>query len=130
MYYYGHDHRRGCTSTRVQCHHLIHWVDGGPTDTWNLCCLCPFHHDGHHNGDFTITGNANDPQGLTFTTRGGFPIRPGPTPTDRSPQAPAPGSLAAATATATQEIRYRGPTGESLDLGWVSFSEPREPAFS
>jgi hypothetical protein len=21
----------GCTSTRVQCHHLIHWADGGPT---------------------------------------------------------------------------------------------------
>jgi hypothetical protein len=27
----------GCPSTaHVECHHLIHWVDGGPTDTFNL----------------------------------------------------------------------------------------------
>ena len=135
------DRDRGCrfpgcpSTTHLECHHLIHWVDGGPTDTWNLACLCPFHHDGHHNGDFTITGDADNPYGLTFTTRDGFPIRPGPTfttPADRSPQTPAPGSPGSpgspATATAMQEIRYRGPTGESLDLGWVRFSEPREPA--
>ena len=69
----------GCTSTRVECHHLIHWVDGGPTNTANLASLCPYHHDGHHSGDFTITGNADDPAGLTFTTRTGLPIGPGPT---------------------------------------------------
>jgi len=126
----------GCAATaHVECHHVIHWVDGGPTDTWNLTCLCPFHHDGHHNGDFVIAGNADEPHALTFTSRSGYPIKPGPTfttpadplPPTRSPGSP--GSLGQAPATAPPEIRYRGPTGESLDLAWVSFSEPREPAF-
>ena len=52
----------GCTSTHVECHHLIPWADGGPTDTPNLAGLCPFHHDAHHNGDFTISGNAGMPR--------------------------------------------------------------------
>ena len=79
------DRDRGCrypgcvASAHCECHHLIHWVDGGPTDTWNLCSLCDFHHDGHHDGEFTIVGNADDPAGLTFTTRHGFPISTGPT---------------------------------------------------
>jgi hypothetical protein len=139
----------GCAATaHLECHHLIHWVDGGPTDTWNLACLCPFHHDGHHDGDFTITGDADAPHGLAFTSRSGYPIKPGPTfitPTDPPTPAHAPDSPSPATATDTATgtnataadapatappvIRYRGPTGESLDLGWVSFSEPREPAF-
>ena len=40
----------------VEIHHLRHWRDGGTTDVWNLLSLCPFHHDGHHRGEFTITG--------------------------------------------------------------------------
>jgi hypothetical protein len=106
-----------CTSTRVECHHLIHWADGGPTNTANLACLCPFHHDGHHGGDYTITGNADHPSGLTFTTRSGFPIRPGPTfTTPPNPQPP-------------PVPPYRGPSGESLDLRWIGFDEPREPSY-
>ncbi len=125
----------GCTSTRTECHHLIHWVDGGPTDTANLASLCPFHHDGHHTGDFTITGNANDPAGLTFTTRTGLPIRPGPTfttPTSppRSPGSPGstpptpPGSPGLPPPTPP----YRGPTGESFDPSWLTFHESKVPA--
>jgi Domain of unknown function (DUF222)/HNH endonuclease len=111
----------GCAATaHLECHHLIPWADGGPTDTWNLASLCPFHHDGHHAGDFTITGNADDPAGLTFTTRGGFPIRPGPTFTTPTPT-PDTGADPATTA-------YRGPTGETLNLRWVNFHESREPA--
>ncbi len=93
-----------------------HWADGGPTATTNLACLCDYHHDGQHDGDFTITGDADDPGGLTFTTRGGFPIRPGPTfatPTDPPPQPP-------------PTTTYRGPTGQTLNLRWVTFHEPRE----
>jgi hypothetical protein len=134
----------GCPSTRVECHHLIHWADGGPTDTWNLAGLCSFHHGGHHDGDFTINGNADDPQGLAFTNRNGCSVRPGPTftsPANPPWPAPARGSAslppaaapawapAAIPATTPPKIRYRGPTGQSLDLGWVHFSEPREPAF-
>ncbi len=82
----------GCNATaHLQCHHLTHWADGGPTDTANLACPCPYHHDSHHdshhNGTFTVAGNANDPDGLTFTTNGGFPIRPGPTFTTPHPTA-------------------------------------------
>ena len=48
----------GCGTTRnLEIHHLQHWRDGGPTDTTNLLGLCPFHHDGHHRGEFTITGD-------------------------------------------------------------------------
>ena len=126
----------GCPSTHVECHHLIHWVDGGPTDTWNLAGICPFHHDAHHDGDFSIAGNADDPGGLTFTTPHGYPIRPGPTfttpinppPPTAAPDPPgSPGSTSPAPAPA--QIRYRGPTGESLDLGWITFTEPRELAY-
>jgi hypothetical protein len=79
------DRDRGCrfpgcaTTTHVECHHVRHWIDGGPTDTANLASLCTYHHDNHHIGDFNISGNADDPTGLIFTSRGGHPIRPGPT---------------------------------------------------
>jgi len=165
----------GCTSTRVECHHLIHWKDGGPTDTWNLCCLCSFHHDAHHDGDFTISGDANDPRGLTFTTRHGYAIRTGPTftspadppppqdsrepETQGAPGSPAsqgspasPGSPGSPGSRGSPEQRgpigspspsptplptplptvapYAGPSGDSLDLNWVTFHEPREPVHS
>jgi hypothetical protein len=149
----------GCNATaHAECHHLIHWVDGGPTDTWNLCCLCTFHHDTHHAGDFTISGNADDPAGLTFTTRTGFPIRPGPTfitptfitpafitpafitPTDAQPPDPpeSPGSPGLGLPSGLPppppppppppNAIYRGPTGDTLSLRWVTFDEPRIPA--
>ena len=41
----------GCESRRgLQVHHLVHWEDGGATDTANLCCLCAKHHRMHHRG--------------------------------------------------------------------------------
>jgi Domain of unknown function (DUF222)/HNH endonuclease len=165
------DRDRGCrypgcpATTHVECHHVIHWIDGGPTDTWNLASLCPYHHDGHHNRDYTITGNADHPNGLTYTTRHGNPITPGPTfttppppkpppstpstagtpgspgtpsepdPPDsasstNAPEAPdSPCSPAPTPAPAPAQIYYRGPTGESLDLGWVTFREPPNPAY-
>ena len=82
----------GCTSDRfLEIHHIIHWLDGGPTDTWNLVALCPRHHRFHHNSRLGITGNADQTDGLTFTDeRGrllashGSPAPPGqlPTPTN------------------------------------------------
>jgi hypothetical protein len=152
------DRDRGCrfpgcaTTTYLECHHLIHWADGGPTDTYNLACLCPFHHDGHHDGDFTIQGNADHPTGLTFTTKTGHPIRPGPTfttptthpsnpapptsntPSDRQPPArppdppgptepPTPAPLST-----PQPAAYRGPSGYPLIARWVTFHEPQEVA--
>jgi hypothetical protein len=46
----------GCESTwYLEAHHVIHWIDGGPTDMDNLILLCGAHHDAHHRGQFTIT---------------------------------------------------------------------------
>jgi hypothetical protein len=84
----------GCNATaHVECHHVIHWADGGLTDTPNLACLCPYHHDAHHGGEFIVTGDADNPRGLTFTTRRGLPISLGPTfntPTHPASTDPAP----------------------------------------
>ena len=50
----------GCRHDRfVEVHHIIHWSAHGPTDTWNLICLCPRHHRLHHQGRLGITGNAD-----------------------------------------------------------------------
>jgi hypothetical protein len=95
------DRDRGCVFPGcpargfLEVHHLDHWADGGATDLDRLVCLCPFHHDAHHRGDFTITGDANAPGGLVFLARGGFAIGPGPTyapPAPRDRPAPTPGS--------------------------------------
>jgi hypothetical protein len=44
----------GCRSRLVQLHHLIHWVDGGPTDLANMVSLCPRHHRNVHSGRLRI----------------------------------------------------------------------------
>ncbi len=36
-------------------HHIIHWIDGGPTSVANLVFLCSVHHTAVHNGLYTIT---------------------------------------------------------------------------
>jgi len=65
----------GCDRSRwVQVHHVIHWEDGGPTDTSNLLCLCSKHHRLHHRGGLGIAGDADDPAGVTFTDERGRPL--------------------------------------------------------
>jgi len=57
----------GCERTRwLQIHHIVHWEDGGPTDTWNLVALCHAHHRLHHLGRLQIAGDADEPDGLVF----------------------------------------------------------------
>ncbi|MEU0094337.1 DUF222 domain-containing protein [Kribbella sp. NPDC006257] len=36
-------------------HHIIHWIDGGPTSVENLVFLCGVHHTAVHHGHYTIT---------------------------------------------------------------------------
>jgi hypothetical protein len=77
----------------LQIHHIIHWTDGGPTDTANLIALCAACHRQHHHGELGIAGNADVPDGLTFTDRNGTVIDPatrpakptGPPPRPRHP---------------------------------------------
>jgi hypothetical protein len=54
----------GCRSRLVQVHHVVHWVDGGPTDLANMVSLCPRHHRNVHSGRLRIE-----------TTGGGVRIR-------------------------------------------------------
>ncbi|MEO5899249.1 MAG: HNH endonuclease [Ilumatobacteraceae bacterium] len=119
-----------CTSnTHLQIHHITHWTKGGATDTNNLACLCSRHHHAHHRGEFTITGNADDVHdggdgvdsgdggggggGLTFHDARGNVIRscgvPNP-PGERPPPQPT--------------SPYAHPTGERLELRWLSFTPP------
>jgi HNH endonuclease len=36
-------------------HHLVHWLDGGPTDLANLALLCRAHHRVVHEGGWQLT---------------------------------------------------------------------------
>ena len=58
----------GCRAERfVEIHHIVHWLNGGPTDTWNLLSLCPKHHQMHHQGALGISGNADEFDAVVFT---------------------------------------------------------------
>ncbi len=63
-----------CKAPPWQCHahHLIHWVDGGPTSITNLVLLCAGHHRAVHAGQWaiTITGGTVDVTRPTWTSPG------------------------------------------------------------
>ena len=47
----------GCTHRGwLDAHHLVHWIDGGPTDIHNLLLLCRRHHRFVHEHRWTIHG--------------------------------------------------------------------------
>jgi hypothetical protein len=107
----------GCTHDRIiEIHHIIHWTNNGPTDTWNLVALCPHHHRLHHQNLLGITGNADGENGLVFTDRDGNLIEPCGRPT--VPDTPPP----------TPETPYRHPYGGRLDYNWIGLGwvHPRE----
>jgi hypothetical protein len=106
----------GCTVTHhIEVHHIVHWEDDGPTDTWNLIALCPRHHRMHHRGELGITGNADHTDGVTFTNRHGRPLDT----TGARPQPPgAPPT--------TPDGVYEHPLGERLDPRWLYFNPPPE----
>jgi hypothetical protein len=104
----------GCSHDRhLHIHHIVHWdPDDGPTDTWNLLCLCPAHHRMHHRGQLGITGNADHPTGITFTDTHGRVLSPSAV--ARPPSGPAPPPAG----------RYRHPHGERLNPRWITFNPP------
>jgi hypothetical protein len=62
--------------TFTNTHHIKRWKpDRGPTDLDNLCLLCVHHHHLVHQGDWTMSGNANEeltfvgPSGRVMTSR-------------------------------------------------------------
>ncbi|MCU1397895.1 MAG: hypothetical protein JWN62_1004 [Acidimicrobiales bacterium] len=51
----------GCQHTAwLDAHHIVHWLQPGPTIQSNLICLCRMHHRLMHEGGWSITG---DPRG-------------------------------------------------------------------
>ena len=107
----------GCRNDRfVEVHHIIHWSADGPTDTWNLICLCPRHHRLHHQGRLGITGNADigagaeggvvftDATGRVLAESGARPEPPG------APPPPIRGT-------------WEHPLGERLDTRWLYFND-------
>jgi len=111
----------GCERKRwLHIHHVVHWEDGGPTDTANLLALCGAHHRLHHQGRLGITGDADQPHGIVFADhRGrvlasnGRPVPPGDPP------------LVAAARLGIPEGAWDHPLGERIDSRWVYFNEPR-----
>jgi hypothetical protein len=112
----------GCDSQLwTEVHHIVHWEDHGDTVTGNLVCLCGRHHRMHHQGLLGIAGDADTPDGVTFTTASGMVLRPSGRPTE-------PSAL-------PQVEPYDGPSGERLQQHWVTFfrrpppcERRREPA--
>ncbi|MEM1333061.1 MAG: HNH endonuclease signature motif containing protein, partial [Actinomycetota bacterium] len=107
----------GCHAEHhLDIHHIVHWSDHGPSDTWNLIALCPRHHRAHHHGKLGITGNADEPDGVVFSRADGTPIRPsGASPNPSTgPPPPIPGS-------------YEHPVGGRLDTSCVGFHPPATP---
>jgi hypothetical protein len=103
-----------CTQTRwLQVHHIIHDQHHGPTDTWNLAGLCPADHRLHHQGKLGISGNADDPDGLTFTDGHGRMIDPATRPI--KPTGPPPGGPVKP---------YEHPLGERLQRWAILFPDP------
>ena len=50
----------GCTHTEfTDVHHVVHWIDGGPTDLRNLVELCDQHHRCVHEMGWKMSGDAN-----------------------------------------------------------------------
>lgn len=98
----------GCSHERfVEVHHIVHWLEGGSTDTSNLICLCPKHHRMHHQGRLGVVGNADDLGGVVFTDWQGRVLDPcgRPNPPTGPPAKPA--------------VTYRHPVGGRLDTRWV-----------
>jgi hypothetical protein len=117
------DRDRGCRypgcpvglAPYLEVHHLDHWLDGGRTDMDRMLCLCPFHHDRHHAGDYVMTGTPTTPHGLRFVGQSGRHL------SLASPKA------VAATATMPAGPRYNGSIGEEIDHDFFTINRNRGP---
>ncbi|MFC7491959.1 MULTISPECIES: HNH endonuclease signature motif containing protein [unclassified Knoellia] len=59
----------GCRAPAAwtQAHHLVHWVDGGPSDLQNAALLCQRHHTQVHDQRLIATVHPPDAQGRSVT---------------------------------------------------------------
>jgi hypothetical protein len=70
-----------------EAHHLVHWLDGGPTDLPNLALLCRAHHRAVHEGGWRLQ---RDPDGRFAATPPPPPHRRHPDPRHPHPRHPHP----------------------------------------
>lgn len=108
----------GCDARHhLEVHHLVPWSRGGRTDTANLACLCPFHHDALHRGELTIAADADSPGNLVSTDGLGRNMPP-----VARPSPPARPDLYKN----RRVSAYRHPPGERIDNRYVYFSPMSE----
>jgi len=66
--------RMACDATRrLHAHHVIHWLDGGPTELDNLVSVCHFHHHSVHGGGWDVV--TDEWGNFTFIDPAGFEHR-------------------------------------------------------
>jgi len=93
-------------------HHIVHWSDGGATDTPKLLALCQFHHRLHHRGRLGIAGDADEVDGVVFTDERGRRMAGCGRPTPPPPDQPLPGG------------NWVPPAREPLEPWAIYFNEP------
>ncbi|MEO6628394.1 MAG: DUF222 domain-containing protein [Aquihabitans sp.] len=118
----------GChLTTGLECHHIVHWEDGGPTDTSNLVTLCRRHHRLHHLKALQIWGNPDQPgtaEALTFANHHGTILGSTGQPVVPSAASHTSGDLRpAARAIGVDVPAYVNPSGERLNPWWVTFQQ-------
>jgi hypothetical protein len=80
----------GCTYTEfTDVHHVVHWLNGGPTSIPNLVTLCDQHHRSVHELGWKMSGDANVL--LTFRSPTGRVTTSTPSPTFTPARAGPPG---------------------------------------
>jgi hypothetical protein len=101
----------GCAQRRwLHIHHLVHWEDGGRTESSNLCALCPLHHRLHHLGLLQIRGDPSTIDGLRFYDQHSREITALPKVVPDRPWNPPPQP-------------YIHPTGEAIDWHWFNWRD-------
>ena len=98
----------GCNADRfVEIHHIVHWLNGGATDTPNLLSLCPKHHKMHHRGELGISGDADLFHQVDFVDGKGDRIAGSGRPTQPTGPPPEP------------EVPYDPPLAGRFDWDWI-----------
>jgi len=82
----GHCQFPGCTRTRTEAHHIVHWIDGGATALANLTSLCGYHHHRLHEGGYRVVRERSG--ALCFVRKDGkvLPQVPALGPADSRPE--------------------------------------------
>jgi hypothetical protein len=93
----------------LEIHHIRFWIPDGVTDTDNLIAISTRLHRAIHNGDITVDGNADHPNGLTWRDRHGRIL-------DTTGQPIPPTQLP------IPESKYEPPCGQHLDMNYIGWT--------